>query len=86
MCTGLEIAAIAGATAAGVGAKTAIDTRKDAKKAAANAAADTRKAEVDAINKSNTQIQMQRRALKDNSLFTGADSIGAAPQTLGVGG
>jgi hypothetical protein len=86
MCTGLEILAAGALGLGAVSAKQGYDARSDAKKAAKNAAADTRKAEIDAINKSNSQIQMQRRALKDNSLFTGADSIGAAPQTLGVGG
>jgi len=91
MCTGLEIAAIVGATAAAGGAKIAYDTRSDAKKAIKTAAADTRKAEIDAINNANAQTQMQRRALQKNSLFTGADngaSTGAVAgaQQLGVGG
>lgn len=51
-----------------------------------NAAAEQRKAEVDAINKANAQTAMKRKALRDNSLFTGAGETGAGTGTLGVGG
>jgi len=49
-----------------------------------SAADEQRAAEVDAINKSNASAALRRKALRSNSLFTGAGE--SANTTLGVGG
>ncbi len=49
-------------------------------------AAEQRKKEVEALNAANVQTAMRRRALRDQSLFTGAGESAPGSNTLGVGG
>lgn len=58
--------------------------KKASATAIVNPASEQRQAEVDAINKSNASAAMRRKALRDNSLFTGAGEAGQT--SLGVGG
>lgn len=79
-------AGVVSAVAAVGSAYVSNESRKDAKKAQAAAANEQRAAEVDAINKANAGAAMRRKALRDNSLFTGAGAGDAGKTTLGVGG
>lgn len=58
--------------------------RKSKGASAPDAASEQRAKEVEAINKANASMAMRRKALRDNSLFTGAGE--ADKTTLGVGG
>ena len=72
MCTGLEIAALIGA---GASAKMALT--KPSMPAAPDPAAERAKTEAEATQKANSKISMQRRAMRENSLLTGAGVLGA---------
>lgn len=90
MCTGLEIAALAGTA---VSAYSAI-ANKPSGPTGPDPAAERAKAEAEATQNANARLRMQRKAMRDNSLLTGAGSStlggGAAPdagtarKTLGV--
>lgn len=85
MCTGAELVAaaqIAGAGAAVVGTATAIDSARRAKNQAGDAARERQQAEAQAAQSASAQTQMARKALRDNSLFTGGGDAGRS--TLGV--
>jgi hypothetical protein len=59
--------------------------KKSSGSSSSNAAAEQRAAEIDAINKANAGAAMRRKALRENSLFTGAGEADKKT-TLGVGG
>jgi hypothetical protein len=83
MCTGLELLAAAG-TASSI--KSANDQRKASKNAerqAANAETERKAEETKAQQNAYAQTQMSRKALRENSLFTGGGTS-AGQQTLGV--
>lgn len=84
--SGAAIAAYASAGAAVVGAATAIESRKDAKAAGRFASEERAAKEAQAAQSASAKIAMQRRALKGNSLATGAGQAAAsgAQTTLGV--
>ena len=82
MCTGAEALLVLGGTAAAASAYTAYEGVQDAKDARKSAAAERTKAEADAVNRAQAKTQMQRKALRDNSLFTGGADAGRT--TLGV--
>lgn len=79
-------AGIISAVAGVASAYTANETRLDAKKAAGEAKQARVKAETDAAQRSSAQAMMARRALRQNSLFTGGGDAGAGAgrTTLGV--
>ena len=90
MCTGLEIAALIGTGASVAGSV----LNKPKAPAMPDPAQERAKAEADAAQKANAKISMQRRAMRDNSLLTGAGEGtlgapaarpgGAGRTTLGV--
>ncbi len=84
MCTGLELAAYAGAASAAVGVYQGQEARHDAKVERNRIASDRIKAETEAAQRASAQTQMARRALAKNSLFTGGGAD-AGRTTLGVG-
>jgi hypothetical protein len=83
MCTGAELL-----MATAVGAQTysvyqGMESRRDAKNAAANRKAEEAAAEAKAAQSANAAVAMRKNALAANSLFTGAgESTGRS--TLGV--
>lgn len=87
MCTGLEVALIGAGTAAAVSTYDAAqDQKKEAKRAraeAANAKAEREAAAAKATQDAYATQQFQKRALRENSLFTGGGTSGGQ-QTLGV--
>lgn len=86
MCTGMEIAAIVGATASAYSATQA--GKGGGGPIGPDPAAERAKAEAEATQRANAKISMQRKAMRDNSLLTGAGLGGpapaVAPKTLGV--
>lgn len=87
MCTGAELLLAGAATA---GAVSSISAAQDQKKAAKNAAAQASNAEAErkaaetkATQGAYAQSQMARRAVRENSLFTGGGDAGGRT-TLGV--
>lgn len=91
MCTGLEVALIGAGTAAAVSTYDAAqDQKKEAKRAraeAANAKAEREAAAAKAQQDAYATQQFQKRALRENSLFTGGGAAANEPsmrQTLGV--
>lgn len=87
MCTGVEIAAIIGATAAVGGVAVSSDTARQAKNARGDAERGRLKAETESAQRASAQTQMARRSLAKNSLFTGGGTAGTAggSSTLGAG-
>lgn len=91
MCTGVEIALIGAGTAAAVSSYDAAqDQKKEAKRARADAMEAAGKAEGErqaaaakATQDAYATQQFQKRALRENSLFTGGGTSGEL-QTLGV--
>lgn len=82
MCTGLEIAALVGAGASVAG--TVLNKPKaPAAVAAPDPAKERAKAEAEATQKANAKISMQRKAMRENSLLTGAGTLGATTQPAG---
>lgn len=71
MCTGLEIAAVIGATASAAGAVKALTT--DAPKAIDPAAARA-EADAKATRDANSRLALRSKALASSSLLTGADT------------
>ena len=82
MCTGLEVAAIVGA---GASAATALTAKGPS---VPDPAKERMKAEAEAAQRAGARTAMQRRAMRQNSLFTGGGDGAAAPAagrtTLGV--
>jgi hypothetical protein len=89
MCTGAEIVALVGATAATGGAvmanENARKSRNAAKDAALKAESDQRAAEAGAAQSANAAIAMRKRALQSQSLVTGAGVSEGGKSTLGGG-
>lgn len=87
MCTGLELLAAAGATAATVSTvQQGSDARKQRKALTAQAEgaeAERKAAETQATQNAYAQTQFARKAMRENSLFTGGGTS-AGRQTLGV--
>lgn len=83
MCTGLELAAIAGGTSAAVGVANSVESSRKAKHAAQDAERERRDSEAQAAQRASAKMQAQRAALRRSSLYTGAGEAGG--QTLGVG-
>lgn len=86
MCTGLEIAALVGT---GASVKQGMDARKAGKAAEAqsrNAEAERKAAEAKATQDAYASTVFAKRAMRENSLFTGGGSMGGTggQQTLGV--
>lgn len=89
MCTGLEVAALASAGAATVGAAQGYESSRRARRAASAAAEQSRQAESRATQDANARVAMRRRALAQNSLFTGGGDMASgmsAPGKATLGG
>jgi hypothetical protein len=79
MCTGLELLAAGSLVAGAYGAsRMKAPPRIDP-------VAEREAAESEAQRKANTAIAFQKKALRDNSLFTGGGTTGSSQSTLGVG-
>jgi hypothetical protein len=88
MCTGLEILAGAALIGGGASAYQARQSAKAQRGAIRNAEAERRETEAKANQAANMKAAFAKRALRDNSLFTGGGTAGSAEapgqQTLGV--
>lgn len=86
MCTGLEIAAIAGTALSARSAIEASNARRDAKAERNKLAAEAKRAQAEAAQGASAQIAMRKRAMAAQSLYgnqaTGGASSGRT--TLGV--
>lgn len=85
MCTGLEVAAIVGGTAAAASVHQAEQARKTAHGEMDRAREDKQRAEAEAAQRASAKIQLQRKALRENSLFTGGGGAGSATDTTTTG-
>lgn len=80
-------AAMAGALAAGAGTVATVDQGRQARAQGERAARRAARAEAEAAQRAQAKASMRGKALRENSLFTGGGTAGAAGgTTLGVGG
>lgn len=87
MCTGLEVAAIASATAATVGVAQTYETNRRAKNMAKDAQKAADLADTRATQDANSRLAMRKRALAANSLATGGgESMGMTGGRATLGG
>jgi len=87
MCTGLEVAAIASATAATAGVVSGYENNRRARNTARDAAKAAELADTRATQDANSRIAMRRRALAANSLATGGgESLGMTSGKATLGG
>ena len=86
MCTGLEIAAIAGTALSAHSAIEASNARSDAKAERNKLAAEAKQAQAEAAQGASAQIAMRKRAMAAQSLYGNQASGGASSgrTTLGV--
>lgn len=73
MCTGIELAMLASSA---VGAAASVMNRPD-KALNPDPKEERAKAEAEATQKANAKLSMQRKAMRENSLLTGAGTLGA---------
>lgn len=86
MCTGLEIAAIAGATASTAAVVQGYEGNRRAKNMAKDQANALAAADTKATQDANGRIAMRRRALAGNSLMTGGGDMSATGGKSSLGG
>ena len=85
MCTGAELLLAAGATATAASAYNAYDQKKELREEGKRARAESEQAKDKATQNAYAKKAMARRALRENSLFTGGgSSASGGRQTLGV--
>lgn len=87
MCTGLEIAALAGATATSAGLVMNYETNRRTRNTARDAVKAGELADTRATQDANSRLAMRKRALSANSLATGGgESMGMAGGRSTLGG